>query len=721
MLASPHTSMNAEVNVTMAMIKGTVLEGLSDESRAYFADDRNSFDRWMDEENVGMRERSTLWSLLKEWQLEKRRERFKGSALDGLNDEQLLYLVNFTDKFEELMDSKMVDVLERSRLWSLLSECKSEKWKEMLEGTVLHGLSDGQLAYLAGEENKLVQLMREKSVPIETCADVLMLLKDWDSDRRKRHKVGAGWTSNTEEPGKKRKSGLSDRNVEEQKTIARGQAFVDAILSNMEDIVPDVEDLKAEGMRVLKNVPMLEVNATLDVVVRSITEPFWMACLDLVNTPEMRYRVCAVGTAGIGKTTVTPVLIRMLLMQGRTVVYRINGQPWCYEFVPARQGKPETPESAAASSSKGKPTVSVRAYFEEDGVFKINSLRESSTYYVVDPGNTFDSCNPTLCFEANVIIVSSPDSRHWGEYQFSKPKGTVCGLFKLYPLWTLEELVTARHCFRRKITVEEIIDRYRQVGGIPSHVFYGIEVCLRQQRIALSNLSETRAFYIASHDLNMFSLMNSSLPYRHIMGFVVPNKDGVSQIHSYYFASEIVLASSSLKETVYRTYMKTIWKIMQEQGLDGWPIFEAYCRSIMAAGEPIELECYDFGLNLEAKSRIRFGGCEGIRLVLNMVEAFQGQPNILYHFVKRWGSFVDFIYQDDSEQFHVFHVAIDMPISADIGKIEELANLFEENILSVYYLVPEYALANWMESSADTLMEEGGCNIKVVAIPKPKE
>ena len=76
---------------------------------------------------------------------------------------------------------------------------------------------------------------------------------------------------------------------------------------------------------VLRNVVNLECGRRQTVVLRKTTEDFWKACMKK-ETPNMRYRVCAVGTPGTGKTTLTPILIRLLLKAGRTVVYHVRTQ-----------------------------------------------------------------------------------------------------------------------------------------------------------------------------------------------------------------------------------------------------------------------------------------------------------------------------------------------------------------------------------------------------------
>jgi hypothetical protein len=86
-------------------------------------------------------------------------------------------------------------------------------------------------------------------------------------------------------------------------------------------------------------VPKLESGATKDLVIRNITEDFWKETIRTAETPNKRYHVCAVGTSGIGKTSSTAILIRLLLLMQRTVVYRIRSPEkigWVYEFTPGQ-------------------------------------------------------------------------------------------------------------------------------------------------------------------------------------------------------------------------------------------------------------------------------------------------------------------------------------------------------------------------------------------------
>ena len=74
----------------------------------------------------------------------------------------------------------------------------------------------------------------------------------------------------------------------------------------------------------------------------------------------------------------------MLLKEGKTVVYlfrSVKEENWYYEFVPG-------PDNAIVTN----------VYPERIIRGDIPSLRVNSTYYIADPGETKDSCNPTATF-----------------------------------------------------------------------------------------------------------------------------------------------------------------------------------------------------------------------------------------------------------------------------------------------------------------------------------
>ena len=74
-----------------------------------------------------------------------------------------------------------------------------------------------------------------------------------------------------------------------------------------------------------------------------------------------------------------------------------NEKEWYFEFTPGNHSSNTT----------------TKVYRERNGGDDIASLDDPSTYYMVDPGTTKDSCLPIPYFKPKFILVTSPDERHW--------------------------------------------------------------------------------------------------------------------------------------------------------------------------------------------------------------------------------------------------------------------------------------------------------------------
>ena len=79
-------------------------------------------------------------------------------------------------------------------------------------------------------------------------------------------------------------------NGKQARALARAKEFVESIMTATIDPISD------NGMGVVRKIVNLETGKTINLVLRNITEPFWQACINVVDTP--RYRVAAVGTPG---------------------------------------------------------------------------------------------------------------------------------------------------------------------------------------------------------------------------------------------------------------------------------------------------------------------------------------------------------------------------------------------------------------------------------------
>jgi hypothetical protein len=296
------------------------------------------------------------------------------------------------------------------------------------------------------------------------------------------------------------------------KAIEKGKAYCTAIMKDYEEIQG------SDDMKVIRDVPDLEAFGATNVVIRKITEDFWDKVIELTETKGQQYRVCAVGTPGIGKTTATAILIRKLLLMNRTVVYRIRGNEkggWVYEFTPT-QAKAETTFSVKVNVIREKD-------FAYNTVFSLNYFKEGApNYYVVDPGETKDSCSPDRNFKGRFILVSSPDEGHWGRNQFGKQKGTSGGLFRIFPLWNLKELLSARQYLKADMSADEVEQRYDQVGGVPGNVFateLGFSGVLMTQTYAINALTKDQLKDIALRGWNVMSAFSRMQHQSAIMGY----------------------------------------------------------------------------------------------------------------------------------------------------------------------------------------------------------
>lgn len=224
-------------------------------------------------------------------------------------------------------------------------------------------------------------------------------------------------------------------------------------------ILKETEPFKgSDVMSVMNGVVNLECSSSLDeiqrtdVVIRHNTRAFWQSCLDVVDAEGYnRKKVCVIVTPGIGKTTTIAFLIRILMeKKNTTVVYCLhqydNNNNFCYKFVSAN----DEPHS--------QPSVTV--FREECYTDHVNP----ETYCIMDPCRSERSCNPASDLQAKVIIVSSPNSKHWGGEGFRKSIGpNTSGVFRYMPDWSLNEVKVAHEQLGKNsepITLDVLIQRF---------------------------------------------------------------------------------------------------------------------------------------------------------------------------------------------------------------------------------------------------------------------
>ena len=481
-----------------------------------------------------------------------------------------------------------------------------------------------------------------------------------------------------------------DQPREEASRIA--QDFVASILKPLEEI--------GNGMTLMRNVPQLETNTSQNIIIRSITERFWQSCIELLNDASRHNRVCAVGTPGIGKTSSTPFLLRMLIEGGDTVVYHIrtnNKKGWYYEFSPGDGTQ-----------------VNARAYPEKDDPDHIPSLSQQSTFYVVDPGATEDSCNPPLIFKPKTIIVASPDSRHWGGGEFMKMRGGKEGHIRFFPVWSLDELKDSYQYLN--IESEAVVEkRYREVGGVPRAIALteaAYRATMENQTRDIASLTEEHAKSIARGEMDNLSSLDSKQPKSSLIGYIETDD----------FSEKVAVISPFVAEKVYTKYIKLLWNSMESMKENGWKIFEAYCRCVILTEQ--EYSCRKCcGRKDKDYAKIvyrKLGGCHKIRLAVDIVEAASHQQETIFHSVSRSYELIDFIYRDRKNRFHAFQVTLGRTHSSKKTNITTLKDKVGNRELFMYYLVPGESFQTFVTNPVKPMVNKS-CSIWHVLIPNPNE
>jgi Retrotransposon hot spot protein len=407
----------------------------------------------------------------------------------------------------------------------------------------------------------------------------------------------------------------------------------------------DYEDIpNSDGMRVLRDVALLgdDADGSDNIVLRTITEDFWQKVIQGTET----HRICALGTPGIGKSFSTCILIRLLLKAKKNVVYHYRyggGEKNCfvYFFTP----------------STGKSDyIDVKVIAETEFDKSDTAVDNNSIYYIVDPGKTKDSCDPNEVFRGKVIIVASPDERHWGKSEFEKSRlgyKRQSGSFRYFPVWTLEEILAAAHYFPKagnaSLPDDEIIERFNVVGGVPRLIFEkSIKDFKKKQRQALGDLSPAFIDSLVFDGYNLCALHTTNLPRGILLSYILAEDDNGS-----YQNGIATLRSDSVYVSIAQKYKKQIWaSMLSRAGEFDKSIFEEYTKSLFYIDkhDPKILNATIRNCVPKASPKkvthILIGGCRSMKTVYNIVEAAIETEMVLFSPVSKNYKLIDFIYRD---------------------------------------------------------------------------
>jgi hypothetical protein len=512
--------------------------------------------------------------------------------------------------------------------------------------------------------------------------------------------------------------GLLAPAYDETTALLRGQTLVDHLMSaRMETVAGETR------MTVIRNMPTPD-GEQFDLVVRECTVPFWQACISAVEWPNCNFRVCAIGSPGIGKTTSTFVLLRMLLQQRRRVVYHVcrplaNG--YMYEFrCRATYDQPSSPPYICEVHS-------------EASLWEIQSLRERGTFYVVDPGQTSRDCVPSDDFLPRVIVVSSPNDVHWGGEKFTKFRRDIVkisgGLFFYYPLWSWAELRQARELLNAgaevDLSLEEMSRRFPDVGGVPRHLWMREKVfpIFVEERVRpLNRLSPEQTQKIAMGQWNLLVTNDSTQPKSMIIGYEV--EEG-----SEFLRAVIVPISWMIRQKVFEYHLYNIWNTVCNRPNPG-TAFEEYTWLLMMGGAKRSMTsrpCVGYSKPKEylTFSDVQLGGCKDLQKVDELMSAARNEPKTLFLPSSNQEEFIDFVYAEVAPDpvrihFHAFQATYSGRHEAKQAGISHFeAKLQPGETATVYYLVPSWKFRTFRTTPVEPESRTRRVTFRHVQIPIP--
>jgi hypothetical protein len=423
------------------------------------------------------------------------------------------------------------------------------------------------------------------------------------------------------------------------KELRKAQLFIDSIMRDYEEIP------NSNGMKLLRDLLDLETGKVGNAVIRNITESFW---LKVIEATEIS-RICAVGTPGIGKTTTTFILIRLLLEQNKTVVYHVrrkDNKAYLYMFTPT------------------STNIDIKVIDEAKFHYMDDEFNKESIYYVVDPGKTKVDCDLEDDFKGKVIIVASPDEVHWGGSEFQKERRGVLGAFLFFPVWILYELLKARPYINSNLTSEDIEDRYQKVGGIPRHIFSSnaaFAAVLDNQENAINGLSEVQVRRLALGNVASAQTFGGNQPKSILMVYECtdPNFKNFT----------VSVSSSRVAQLLVENHKVVLWNVILDRGgargSTTWQVFEMYCQNLMLGSKNYFDYKYHDGVDLQEKSSVsvsalQLGNCTKIketRESLIVAAKREGNEHVVFHSSDKYYPLFDFLYRKGNV-FYAFQVSI---------------------------------------------------------------
>eukprot|EP00978_Attheya_sp_CCMP212_P013710 scaffold34477_cov40-Attheya_sp.AAC.1 len=400
------------------------------------------------------------------------------------------------------------------------------------------------------------------------------------------------------------------------------------------------------------------------------------------------WKYSAVGTPGIGKSTTASFAIRLLLQQCKTVVYincTTDASGYYIQFIPSED-------------EEGK--LHVELIPETTSPTNIDLLSDTESYYVVDPGRTQTSCDPVHLVFARVIIIASPDKRHWGGSGFTKNDQSGLGGFILYfPSWSLFELEAASNEVSGvRFQNGQVAELYAIFGGVPRHVFFPA-VKLQEEKslkTKVEALKDTHLKELVSGQLDRHSGFGADQPKGGIVEFVA--KDN-------FMGVELRLASSSVLKWVRKNFRNSIWteiKMVTYPSPITWQLLEDYMICALQGANQYTTR------NCVSKTNVAYshlvnqvlGGCTGKTLAADCTSSVLAGPDLtVFYSSDRFHPLYDMIYKIGNI-YYAFQIPLGKSHDAKQHQINDLFQQLQIGTggrqLRLYYAVHEGVFGNFV-------------------------
>ena len=411
---------------------------------------------------------------------------------------------------------------------------------------------------------------------------------------------------------------------------------------------------------VAKDLPDPYSDHTSDVVIRDDDLNFWRDAIATLENPKKRNRMAVVGTPGIGKTTSSLFAMRLLLQMGKTVVYLYRTPEKSNHYIQM------TPQK------RGTDNVAVEHFLETTAATNIPALRNRETYYVVDPGQTKDHCNPEGGVMGRVIIVASPDERHWGSGFPKKEPGRDPGMFRYFPPWTLPQLkASVEHIAGLDMVTDDIERLFSLFGGIPRMVYDLDEedenMRALKRKVHALQLSQMQTLLSGRVDIHVGFGQNQ--PKGGIILFR-PN-DTYSEV-------SLEVVSDKIVDLIREAFLVAVWDDLATYGSPiAWQLLEScVAASLQQERGYVIRPCVgksDAGYSQE--STVNIGGCTSKVIKSDCTAAVRdGQDMVLYYSSSnRFHPLYDMIFKTDNV-YYAFQVTIGAKHKATKAEIQNVVD-----------------------------------------------